>query len=278
MPQRWQHAVQWYHRASREVTNRRTAGELILAMLDETRGLLTIKKLQDHYWQHDLGWPANPTKPLPAGSSVRLAEDAAYGPRWIEMVSGTRLDPRRSLDRKLPRNWVEAAGGHENLRTVCAFDATPPGGFRYVSPIRVRRAYHCAHARSADRSSQERPGLGPGVSDAVRRLALRGPQRQRGRRVRELGHKTGLRCARRYQTTSHYSLLHEIIHTAGVVPRCAPHETAAGHVSDAPNELMASLPARRPDRAGRRPRRLLRSWPSRLSRLCPQRVSRPATG
>jgi hypothetical protein len=34
------------------------------------------------------------------------------------------------------------------------------------------------------------------------------------------------------------SMLHEIFHTLGAVPACAPHHTLAGHVSDSPSDLM----------------------------------------
>lgn len=35
-----------------------------------------------------------------------------------------------------------------------------------------------------------------------------------------------------------FSVLHEILHTLGVVPACAPHQTLAGHTSDSPMDLM----------------------------------------
>ena len=35
-----------------------------------------------------------------------------------------------------------------------------------------------------------------------------------------------------------YAMLHEIMHTMGFVPACAPHAFAAGHVSDSPTDLM----------------------------------------
>jgi DNA-binding transcriptional regulator YiaG len=97
LPGRWRQAVRWYRRASREVTNRRTVGEVILATLKQTRGLSTIQELRDHYLERDTGWLSNPATPLPSGSSVRLAEDAACGLRWIEIVNGNALDPRRSM-------------------------------------------------------------------------------------------------------------------------------------------------------------------------------------
>lgn len=37
-----------------------------------------------------------------------------------------------------------------------------------------------------------------------------------------------------------YGMLHEIIHTLGVVAECAPHHTRAGHTSDDPRDLMYS--------------------------------------
>lgn len=33
-------------------------------------------------------------------------------------------------------------------------------------------------------------------------------------------------------------MLHEIMHTLGLVPACAPHQTREGHTSDSPNDLM----------------------------------------
>jgi hypothetical protein len=35
-----------------------------------------------------------------------------------------------------------------------------------------------------------------------------------------------------------FAMLHEILHTLGVVASCAPHHTLRGHVSDSPNDLM----------------------------------------
>jgi VCBS repeat-containing protein len=35
-----------------------------------------------------------------------------------------------------------------------------------------------------------------------------------------------------------YAMIHEIFHTMGIVPTCAPHHTLAGHVSDSPTDLM----------------------------------------
>ncbi|MFN0074391.1 MAG: hypothetical protein ACKVVP_23160 [Chloroflexota bacterium] len=39
-----------------------------------------------------------------------------------------------------------------------------------------------------------------------------------------------------------FSMLHEIFHTVGVVPTCAPHHTLAGHVSEDPRDLMYAGP------------------------------------
>ena len=41
-----------------------------------------------------------------------------------------------------------------------------------------------------------------------------------------------------------FAMLHEILHTIGIVASCAPHHTLSGHVSDSPNDLMyaGSLP------------------------------------
>ena len=97
MPTRWRQAVRWYRRASREVRNRRAVGEVILAILEETRGLTTVDELRDQYRERNCGWSPNSKRPMPAGATVRLAEDAAYGLRWTEIVSGITTDPRRSL-------------------------------------------------------------------------------------------------------------------------------------------------------------------------------------
>jgi hypothetical protein len=35
-----------------------------------------------------------------------------------------------------------------------------------------------------------------------------------------------------------FAMLHEILHTLGIVATCAPHHTLRGHVSDSPNDLM----------------------------------------
>jgi DNA-binding transcriptional regulator YiaG len=102
MPQRWQHAVRWYRRGSRELRNRRTVGEVILMTMEETRGLTTTDELRRHYRERNRGWSANAATPMPAGATVRRAEDAACGLRWIEIVGGKTLDPRRSLVSVVP--------------------------------------------------------------------------------------------------------------------------------------------------------------------------------
>jgi len=35
-----------------------------------------------------------------------------------------------------------------------------------------------------------------------------------------------------------FAMIHEVMHTLGFVPACAPHHTSAGHVSDSPADLM----------------------------------------
>ncbi|MBI5931756.1 MAG: hypothetical protein HY862_20770 [Chloroflexi bacterium] len=35
-----------------------------------------------------------------------------------------------------------------------------------------------------------------------------------------------------------FAMLHEILHTLGIVPECAPHQTRSGHSSDDPSDLM----------------------------------------
>jgi Divergent InlB B-repeat domain len=35
-----------------------------------------------------------------------------------------------------------------------------------------------------------------------------------------------------------FAIVHEVMHTMGFVPTCAPHHTRAGHVSDSPTDLM----------------------------------------
>ena len=35
-----------------------------------------------------------------------------------------------------------------------------------------------------------------------------------------------------------YAAVHEVMHTIGIVPTCAPHHTRRGHVSDSPTDLM----------------------------------------
>jgi len=107
MPTRWRQAVRLYRRASREVRNRRTVGEVILAKLQETRSLTTIDHLRRYYQECDCGWSsACSTVQMPAGANARLAEDAAYGLRWIEIVTGITTDPLRSLVGVVPINRI----------------------------------------------------------------------------------------------------------------------------------------------------------------------------
>jgi len=35
-----------------------------------------------------------------------------------------------------------------------------------------------------------------------------------------------------------FAMIHEVVHTLGFAPTCAPHHTSAGHVSDSPADLM----------------------------------------
>ena len=39
-----------------------------------------------------------------------------------------------------------------------------------------------------------------------------------------------------------FAMLHEVLHTMGFVPACAPHHTRSGHVSDDPRDLMYAGP------------------------------------
>jgi hypothetical protein len=39
-----------------------------------------------------------------------------------------------------------------------------------------------------------------------------------------------------------FAMLHEVLHTMGFVPTCAPHHTRSGHVSDDPRDLMYAGP------------------------------------
>ena len=55
----------------------------------------------------------------------------------------------------------------------------------------------------------------------------------------------GIPCANNHFSTSEdtpgyleFAMIHEIFHTLGVAPDCAPHHTRSGHVSDATNDLM----------------------------------------
>jgi hypothetical protein len=54
------------------------------------------------------GWPANATAPMSAGSTVRLAEDAAYGLPWIELERGMRVGRAELLSRSLRSSSLQA--------------------------------------------------------------------------------------------------------------------------------------------------------------------------
>ena len=58
---------------------------------------MTIGELRHHYRERDGGWSANSAMAMSSGATERLAEDAAYGLRWTEIVSGITVDPRGSL-------------------------------------------------------------------------------------------------------------------------------------------------------------------------------------
>ena len=97
MPLRWKQAVRWYRRASRSVGTRRTVGVAILATLDETRELTTSMNCVITIADATAGGRAIHRCHCQPGAIVRLAEDAAYGLRWIEINTGMTLDPCRSL-------------------------------------------------------------------------------------------------------------------------------------------------------------------------------------
>jgi hypothetical protein len=61
-------------------------------------------QLRDHYRDLDSGWSCDDRVPMPPGASTPLAEDAAYGLRWTEIVGGITIDPLRSLVGAVPMN------------------------------------------------------------------------------------------------------------------------------------------------------------------------------
>lgn len=101
-PQRWEQAVRWYRRASREVRARQVITDPLLLFLKELRVMSTTRELRDHYLAQGRGWTPDPSWTLPAGATGRLVEDCAYGLRWIEIVRSLTVDVRLSLVPQLP--------------------------------------------------------------------------------------------------------------------------------------------------------------------------------
>jgi transcriptional regulator with XRE-family HTH domain len=117
LPGPWERAARWYRRASRERRARATVGRAVTTVLDGLRAVAATEGLRGRYLADDAGRArAAAATFLPEdvpGEALRLAEDAAYGLRWLELARGARFDLGRSLVRQLPLAWLDAAEGDQ---------------------------------------------------------------------------------------------------------------------------------------------------------------------
>jgi transcriptional regulator with XRE-family HTH domain len=101
MPERWERAVRWYRRLSRERRHRESEGRVIAAIVARLRDVGDGETLRQRYIQSGQNWDEC-TLGRPSADSYRQsgryrAEDTAYGLRWLEISKGTILDLGRSL-------------------------------------------------------------------------------------------------------------------------------------------------------------------------------------
>jgi transcriptional regulator with XRE-family HTH domain len=115
MPQRWVRAAWWYRRASRERPRRDTVGVAVAAVLEHLRTVDALEGLCQRYCADDGSWVQTvAAQRLPEAleaRDLRLAEDAAYGLRWLEIRYGLRLDLHRSLVRQVSLTLLEGLVG-----------------------------------------------------------------------------------------------------------------------------------------------------------------------
>ncbi len=106
MPRRWNDAVRWYRRASRERSPRVTTGAVVGVALAELRGVEGVDGLRRRYCEDDGNWIRGLSAKALAcsGRQMHLSriEDVAYGLRWLEITHGPQFDLGSSLARQLP--------------------------------------------------------------------------------------------------------------------------------------------------------------------------------
>ena len=71
LPGRWDRAVRWYRRASRERRPRETIGAVVAAILDELRGVATAGALRRRYRERDGDWASTVMNVAASATSER---------------------------------------------------------------------------------------------------------------------------------------------------------------------------------------------------------------
>lgn len=106
MPRRWNEAVRWYRRESRERSPRQTVGAVIAVALEELHAVEQLGGLRRRYCEDHSSWIRGVVEKVYSGSelqvNLRRLEDAAYGVRWLELAYGLRFDLGRSLVGQVP--------------------------------------------------------------------------------------------------------------------------------------------------------------------------------
>ncbi len=97
VPGRWDQALRWCRRLSREVTPRGALADQMLSGLMDLRALSGVEELCQYYVAREAGWAPGDRWALPEGATRRRVEDWADGLCWVELTQHAVIDPRRSL-------------------------------------------------------------------------------------------------------------------------------------------------------------------------------------
>ena len=162
----------------------------------------------------------------------KIADAAAAMNRWLAARSGGKTLPydtyRGRLDVsfvRLPSSDADGAARGEYLRNLIQFELRWMG---FDAPNKVLAVFYDGRTTSSCGTGAWPPML-PGT---VAAFALQG-----GARSYDCGAQrfAGPGRAAGYLELSE---LHEILHTVGFAPTCAPHFRPHGHVADSPHDLM----------------------------------------
>jgi hypothetical protein len=160
-----------------------------------------------------------------------VATSVANWQRWLRgqtATGGLRLDMSRSeLDvsfRRLSQTDAQLAARGIFIRDAIEQELRSAG---LIRPDKIYAVYYDGSSTAACGGGAWPPTL-PGAVGAVYLRATFGSGSPCYEPARS---RSGLQIM-------DFAILHEILHTMGFVPTCAPNHTRAGHVSDSPADLM----------------------------------------